>query len=477
MVIFLIPIIVFADDDNTCEIVNTSNEKTMEISLKQDIIGNIEIQEQDLDKYKFTYKIMDLDNNVLDETTNDENGNITFHCFRVKASNIGNYRLYKIIMEESQDDTFDSDEAIIYFSLRPNSTNGLFDPIIAYYKDDEDTPEKYNTVYKGEVFHATEEELQGQAYAVIDKDTKELTFFRDEPNKYTNKQVIGNKIYYAGFEEHEPQSWYNSWSGWRDDGEILKEVKKIVFQDAIKPNNITGWFEGMPNLEEVDVSKLDTSNLTGIDYFLLNCPKVKEVDISTFDLSNVKSLTKSFYNTGIEYLDFSVWDFNPDIARVSMGEFVSGVSNLRYLNISNFGNWSSSAEFGNLYCLEKLEINDTYDFYRSAMLAGIDLWYNPEKNRSYTFFQIKNNIYNHAESMTGGYIRPMCNYESPKFMVNYNPPVLDVNPKEEIDAKQLEDTKELENPNTKDRIIIALVSLIICSLMILYLHKKEKSLV
>ena len=38
-------------------------------------------------------------------------------------------------------------------------------------------------------FHASEAELAGQAYAVFDYDTKVLTFFRDEPGKYADKEI------------------------------------------------------------------------------------------------------------------------------------------------------------------------------------------------------------------------------------------------------------------------------------------------
>ena len=82
------------------------------------------------------------------------------------------FKIYKIIMEENESSSFEIDPYVIYFSLRPNWTEGIFDPIVAFYKDDgDDSPERYNTTYKGEVFHATEEELQGQAYAVFDEST------------------------------------------------------------------------------------------------------------------------------------------------------------------------------------------------------------------------------------------------------------------------------------------------------------------
>lgn len=408
-------------EETTCEKIATGYEKTVEIKIKQEIINKDKVPQKDMENAKFTYKILDLNNNVITETTNDNDGNIIFNCFTVKNSDVGSYKLYKIVMEENKNIPFEYDSNIIYFSLRYNYTNGLYDPIVAYYKDDgDDSPKRYNSTYKGKIFHATEEELQGQAYAVIDKPTGVMTFFRDEPGKYTNRQEDGNKIYYTGFEEHQNKSCFSSWSnGWRYQYDIRPYIKKIVFKDAVKPNNITGWFEELTELEELDIAKLDTSQLTGIDYFLYNCPKVKSVDISTFDTTNVNSLFKSFNNTSIEYLNFTTWNLNQSLTRVQLSELGMSNKNLKYLNISNFGDWSSSAEFGSLPCLEKLVINGIYDFYRTNIdQTDSSTWYNPKKNKAYNPREMVYILHNHSENMEGYYIRPICTTES-SFSIKY----------------------------------------------------------
>ncbi len=429
----LIPFNVYAIDDISCENVSTNNRKTVEIRVQQEIINKDELSEHDKNKATFNYKILDLDDNVLDETTNDEDGNVIFHCFTVNSSDVGNYKLYKIVMDNNENIPFDSDNSIIYFSLRPNYTNGLFDPLVAFYKDDgDDSPERYGASYKGEVFHATEEELQGQAYAVLDKDTGVLTFFRDEENKYINKQEIGSKIYYTG------NSFTNPWSGGWDYSEESKYIKEIIFEDAVKPNSVTGWFENLPALEKVNIEKLDTSLLTKLDYFFYHCPNLKHVDISTLDVKNINSLSKSFADSGVEYLDFSVLNLDQNLARLQISELLNSVPNLKYLNISNFGNWSSSAEFHNLTCLEKIVIGNDYDFYRSSFGYTNDIWYSTEKNRAFTAREIKDNLYHHTESMAGYYIRPMCTTEA-SFISTYNPNKI----KSSISIDEVDETEEL----------------------------------
>ena len=478
LIILIFPIFISAKEkDNSCEVVNTNNEKTIIINIKQEIKNKANNNSKDINKFKFDYKIMDLEGNVLDRATNDENGNITFSCFDVKSSDIGNYKLYKIIMEDNENTPFDYDPYTIYFSLRPNTTNGLFDPIIAFYKDDgDDSPERYGTTYKGKVFHATEEELQGQAYAVIDRLTGVMTFFRDEPGKYTNKQEDGSKIYYTGFEEYDGNfAWDN---GWIYQHRVIDTVKKIVFKDAIKPNKINGWFEELYELEEIDISKLDTSLIKSLNGFLKDSHKLKKIDISTMDTRKVKDLSFAFKYSGIEYIDFNYWSFE-SLNNGSILELLSGSTNLKYLNISNFNMKSSSAEFGNLVCLEKIVIGDDYDFYSANFHnPSPSQWYNPEKNKSYTGVEIRDNLYYGTESMAGYYIRPMCTTTA-SFKVNYNVP----ESKQSTDIIDDIKTDELgkvsdspKNPETRD-MIIAVISLMVISLIIvicLYKNKESK---
>ena len=404
---------------------------------------------------------MDLNNNVIAETSNDDDGNVVFSCFIVNKNDFEKsttsdyvfgsgwiyydvyYKLFKIVVDDNNNIPFDKDNSIIYFSISFTIQSGLedFTPSVVYYKDDgDDSPERYGTTYKGEIFHATEEELQGQAYAVLDKDTGVLTFFRDEENKYTNKQEIGNKIYYTGFEEHQSNEWFNPWGGGWNHSEESKYIKEIIFIDAIKPNNVTGWFENLPILEKVNLEKLDTSLLTGLDYFFYNCPNLKYVDISTLDVKNINSLFKTFGGSGVVYLDFSVWNLNTDLPQLQMSEFLNTVSNLKYLNISNFGDWSSSAEFHSMDCLEKIVLGNKYDFSRSGNFghAGYK-WYNPEKNKMYTDTEIRDNLRNNSEDMSGYYIRPMCTTEV-SFVSSYNPSKI----KSSIVVEEVPETEDFE---------------------------------
>ena len=145
------------------------------------------------------------------------------------------------------------------------------------------------------------------------------------------------------------------------------------------------------------------------------------------DVRNVTSMFKSLKMLDVEYIDLTAWELNQNLTSFQMAEMISYMPRLKYLNISNLGDWSSSAEFDRFPCVEKLVIGDDYDFYRANIdREGPNMWYNPEKGKVYDEHTIKENLWQHKESMAGYYIRPTCTF-SEKFVNEYRKPI-DKNP-------------------------------------------------
>ena len=172
------------------------------------------------------------------------------------------------------------------------------------------------------------EELEGKAYAVFDSGTGTLTFFRDEAGKYTDKQVIGSKTYYTGFEEYDPPnpntpsnpSWYNK----------RASVKTVVFQDVIRPLNLCSWFAGMSNLTSVEnLKKLRTYLVKEAMSVFSGCTSLTELDTSEFYFPNARRLGAMFMNcSNLTYLDLSKMGFLSWITLPGQAGLESGVSQI-----------------------------------------------------------------------------------------------------------------------------------------------------
>ena len=132
----------------------------------------------------------------------------------------------------------------------------------------------------------------GEAYAVFDSSDGSLTFFRDNFNKYTQGQVIGDKTYYIGIEEDTYTTsisvpWYIQ----------RGSVKSVIFDDTIQPISTAYWFYHFTNnnfTEIIGLEKLDTSNVVNMRYMFYGCRNLTILDISYFDTNKVTNMVGMF---------------------------------------------------------------------------------------------------------------------------------------------------------------------------------------
>ena len=148
--------------------------------------------------------------------------------------------------------------------------------------------------------------------------------------------------------------------------------------------NASGMFAYLTNVEKLDLSKLDTSNITNMSRMFYMSSGLKSIDLSNFNTSNVTSMFSMFDGcSSLTTLDLS--SFNTSKVTSMRGMF-SGASSLQTLNIANFNLSnvdSMSVMFKNCTNLINLIlpnssapklINIQYAFYNCTNLKGtIDL--------------------------------------------------------------------------------------------------------
>ncbi len=138
--------------------------------------------------------------------------------------------------------------------------------------------------------------------------------------------------------------YYASWN------KLTKSsVKKVKVADSIKPDTLIygtytsggnvrnhTWFNNMTNCTEMDLAKLDTSNITDMSYMFINCQSLQRLDLSTFDTSKVTTMFCMFYFCyGLTELNLSGPKF--DTSNVEdMSVMFSECKLLTSLNLSHF---------------------------------------------------------------------------------------------------------------------------------------------
>ena len=71
---------------------------------------------------------------------------------------------------------------------------------------------------------------------------------------------------------------------------IRESASKIVFVDEIKPTSTYLWFNGFKNVTEIDVRKLNMSNVVNMRDMFRDCSKLTTLNANRFDTSKVTNM-------------------------------------------------------------------------------------------------------------------------------------------------------------------------------------------
>ena len=117
-----------------------------------------------------------------------------------------------------------------------------------------------------------------------------------------------------------------------------KKLKEIKGMDKFNTINLTttyAMFQFCTEIEKIDLSGFDTSNVTNMSYMFNKCKKLKEIKgLNTFITNNVKDMARMF-NECSELENLVLTSFEtPNVTNFS--SMFNKCNNLKYLNLLNF---------------------------------------------------------------------------------------------------------------------------------------------
>ena len=180
-----------------------------------------------------------------------------------------------------------------------------------------------------------------------------ISLFEYKSNKITLKiRGIGDKqIFYSGseFKYHPNEEYINEHSESEvDHSYYLNKTENIIelIWDALIDN--CGYiFYTCSDINEIDFSNFNTSQVTNMDYMLEKCTSLTSINFANFDTSNVNSITHMFLGcTLLSSLNLSTFDTSKVIY---MNYMFSGCSSLVSIYLSSF----NTANVQNMYCMFK----------------------------------------------------------------------------------------------------------------------------
>jgi len=145
------------------------------------------------------------------------------------------------------------------------------------------------------------------AYAIYSSTDKSLRFYKnyDLPSVGNTYNGLVVDAVYMGVELKKYDSfddipWY----------EKKGDINKIVFENEIKPISTAYWFYELKNAGNIDVSKLDTSNVKNMKYMFYsagyNTNNFEIIGLEKWDVSNVTDMARMFYQSGYESIIWNI---------------------------------------------------------------------------------------------------------------------------------------------------------------------------
>ena len=115
----------------------------------------------------------------------------------------------------------------------------------------------------------------------------------------------------------------------------------------IANESMIGYFGGFNKMTSIDLSALDTSEVTNMKGMFAGCRSLTNLDVSNFDTSEVTNMSSMFYDcSSLTSLDLS----NFDTSKVAdMSQMFSYCNNLTSLDLSKFDT-SKVTRMNNIFC-------------------------------------------------------------------------------------------------------------------------------
>jgi len=138
----------------------------------------------------------------------------------------------------------------------------------------------------------------------------------------------------------------------------LKSIDVSGF-DTSKVVNMSYMFEGCSNLEILDLSNFKTSNVSLMQGMFWDCQKLKNIDVSNFNTGKVTSMNRMFWNCK-SLIEIDLSNFNTSNV-TDMYALFQGCEKLIFINIENFKT-SKVTTMGSMFegCtnIEKLDLSN-----------------------------------------------------------------------------------------------------------------------
>lgn len=140
------------------------------------------------------------------------------------------------------------------------------------------------------------------------------TFIINEPASQRSANIAAHGAVTNEFNAWDGDTYDYVFSSYTDRpwNSVRNSITRVIIGSNIAPTSTAYWFSQLNNCSSMDLSKLNTSNVTNMREMFFRCESLASVDVSSFNTSNVTDMYQMFgtaQNYGaLTFLDLSSFD-------------------------------------------------------------------------------------------------------------------------------------------------------------------------
>lgn len=205
-------------------------------------------------------------------------------------------------------------------------------------------------------------------FAVYSEDDASLTFYKRRALPVEGS-VFEGKAATAVYANIQNTKSTPPWKG------IARKIERVaVVDEGVAPQTMYAWFFNCANLLSVNLSKLDTSKTTSLEYAFSGCKSLTDIDLSTLDTSSVRSFADVFQDcSSLRSVNLAGWDTS---SGNNFRQMFIQCASLEELDVSSFETGSVTTFKEMFYGCSSLRSLDLSRFDTSAAITFASMFYN-----------------------------------------------------------------------------------------------------
>ena len=228
------------------------------------------------------------------------------------------------------------------------------------------------------------------AFAVYSADDQSLTFYKRPVAPAEGAQFLGktaSKVF-TGFETGTYSASSVPWAAYRSN------LKTVTVADAgVAPVSTAFWFYLFTNATSIDLSKLDTRNVTDMSWMFYSCQALTALDVSSFGTGSVTSMLCMFSEcVSLTSLDLSSFDTG---GVTDMRSMFQDCNALTALDISSFDTGSVTnmiCIFTECVSLERISLGTGFKWVGSNCYPRSGNWESSSTGKVYSAREIPSGV-------------------------------------------------------------------------------------